>query len=483
MKKIFFINEPFVKDFCRTQRWAARTRGRVLRAPDWLCYACAVAKKEGWNAKVFDYVAEDKTRNDIAVLVQKEEPDFVVLDSTTPSIHSDIECASVVKDASPSTKVIMVGPHASAMPGQVLSSARGAVDVVALGEYDFTVRDVIRQYPDLDRVHDGIAYVQSGACVIKPKTQFIEDLDSLPFPAWEELDLMKYFDGGKLYPYVDIISGRGCPFQCSFCLWPQVMHGRTYRLRSPQNVVDEMEWVIELFPRIRKGEFFFEDDTFTVDTKRAIVLSEEILKRDLKVTFSVNSRADTYDRQMFTVMKRAGCRELLVGFESGSQAILDNVRKGLRREDSLAFMETAGKAGLKVHGCFVIGLPGETEETALQTIDFALTLGCATVQFSAAIPFPGTEFYDECKRKGYLKTEDYTRWLKRGEQSGIIGYDDFSAADAEQYVDKGLKDFYFRPFYMAQFMLDTRSFSDLYRKLRGARNFITYLFQRKFSGK
>jgi len=256
------------------------------------------------------------------------------------------------------------------------------------------------------------------------------------------------------------------------------MHGRKYRLRSPANVVDELAWVIDIFPRIKKGEFFFEDDTFTVNAPRAVKICEEILRRNLSITFSVNSRADTSDEGMFKMMKTAGCRELLVGFESGSQHILDNSKKGLAIADSVRFMEAARKAKLKVHGCFVIGLPGETEETAEQTIKFAMELGCATLQFSAAIPFPGTDFYRECKKRGYLKTEDYTRWLNSGEQSSIVAYEDFTGLDMDRFVDKGLKQFYFRPFFMLQFILDTRSFSDLYRKVRGAKNFISYLLSR-----
>ena len=196
--------------------------------------------------------------------------------------------------------------------------------------------------------------------------------------------------GGKLYPYIDVISGRGCPNQCTFCLWPQVVHGTSYRFRSPRNVVDELEYDIKLCPRVLKGgEFFFEDDTFTVNKERAMFICEEILHRNLKITFSVNARVDSSDEKMFKVMKRAGCRELLVGFESGVQDILDNVHKNIRLDESYKFMEMAKNANLRVHGCFVIGLPGETEETAKKTTAFALSLGCNTIQFSGASLFQG----------------------------------------------------------------------------------------------
>jgi len=476
--KILVINEPFVKDFCRTQRWAARTRGRVLRAPDWLAYATAVLEKKGFDAKLVDMVAENRTKEDLKRLVNEQRPDFVVLDCTTPSVFSDIECAEIVK-ANSNAKVIMVGPHVSYAYEETLLAAQGAVDVACIGEYDYTVGDVVANYDSLDTVQ-GIAYLKGSEVVKTQPRPLIENLDELPMPAWHHLDLMKYFDGGKLYPYIDIFSGRGCPNRCIFCLWPQVMHGTRYRLRSPENVVDEMEHDIKLCPKVQKGgEFFFEDDTFTVNKERAIRICDEILKRGLKIIFSVNARADTADLEMFKQMKKAGCRELLVGFESGVQEILDNSNKNIRVEDSYKFMKQAKEAGLQVHGCFVIGLPGETEETARKTLAFAHSLGCDTIQFSGAVPFPGTKFFKIAEENKWLLTKDWKRWLMDGEQKGVVSYPSISEEKINYYVDQGLKRFYFRPGYMIKFLFDIRSISDLYRKLRGAKNFIGYLFTKR----
>jgi len=479
MVKVLIINEPFVRDFCRTQRWAARTRGRVLRAPDWLAYSAAVLEQGGVNVKLYDFPALGWGKKKLAGLIKEKLPDFVVLDSTTPSIYSDIECAGVVKDNS-TAKVIMVGPHISALPEETLLMAKGKVDVGCIGEYDYTIRDVVNNFNNLDSV-SGIAYYREGKVTKTKPRPLIEDLDKLPFPAWRHLDLMKYFDGGKLHPYIDVISGRGCPNRCIFCLWPQVMHGLKYRLRSPENVVDELEYDIKLCPQILKGEFFFEDDTFTVNKERAILICEEILRRGLKITFSVNARADTADLKMFRIMKRAGCRELLVGFESGTQRILNNINKNLTIEQSQEFMELAKKTGLQTHGCFVIGLPGETEETAEKTVDFALSLGCDTVQFSGAVPFPGTVFFDMAEKQGWLKTKKWSKWLGDGEQKGVVEYPSISEEKINYYVDSGLRKFYFRPAYMLRFLFNTRSFSDLYRKFRGAYNFIRYNLDKIFN--
>ncbi len=458
--KIFIINEPFVKDFCRTQRWAARSRGRVLRAPDWLAYATAVLEKYGYQARLLDMVADNQDKLDLRQIIKKEQPDFVVLDSTTPSVFSDIACAAIVKEES-RAKVILVGPHISALPEETLLSAQGAVDVACIGEYDYTVKDVVENYNNLAGIK-GIAYYKDARVNKNEPRPLIANLDELPFPAWQHLNLMKYFDGGKLYPYIDIISGRGCPNRCVFCLWPQVMHGTKYRLRSAKNVVDEIERDIQLCPRVLKGgEFFFEDDTFTVNKDRAIGICGEILRRNLRITFSVNARVDNADLEMFKIMRQAGCRELLVGFESGNQEMLDRMNKNITLEESKKFMHYAKQARLKVHGCFVIGLPGETEFSAQQTIAFALDLGLTTAQFSGAVPFPGTAFFGLCQKEGWLKSKDWNKWLQEGEQKGIVEYPGLSEKKINEYVDLGLKKFYLRPLYMLNFLFSTKNSADL----------------------
>lgn len=472
--KVLVINEPYVSGFNRTQRWAARTRGRVLRAPDWLAYAAAVLEEAGIDVKLHDFPAMDLTKNDLRDMVRREQPDFVVLDSTTPSVYSDIECARFCKEVS-DCKVVMVGPHVSALPEETLSTAAGAVDAACIGEYDETVLDVVRNYPNLDAV-PGIAYMGPDGPIRTGPRPLIQDLDRLPFPAWHHLDLLKYFDGSKLYPYIDIFSGRGCPHRCIFCLWPQVMHGNKVRLRSPEKVVDEIEHDIELCPDVLKGgEFFFEDDTFTLVKSNAVAICEEILRRNLKIVFSVNARTDTADEEMFRMLKRAGCRELLVGFESGDDEVLAKMGKRETVADANRFMELAHRTGLDVHGCFVFGLPGENEQSIRRTIDLALNMGLHTVQFSAAVPFPGTRYFDYCKEEGLLKTEKWDAWLEEGEQAAVIDYPGLDRETLNRAVDEGLKRFYFRPSYMLKFLFQTRSKADLYRKVRGAKNFISYL--------
>lgn len=471
--KILIINEPFVKDFCRCQRWPARTRGRALRAPDWLCYTAAVLKKSFIDVELYDFIANEWDKRQLQVLLTRKRPDFVVLDSTTPSIYSDIECAKIAKKAG--AKVIMVGTHASALPEETLKLSEGKIDVIAIGEFDYTVRDIIQNWANLDNVQ-GICYLKDEKTYFTASRPLVEDLDSIPFPAWEHLNIMKYFDAGRLYPYINIIGGRGCPYQCTFCQWPQLMFGHKYRFRSPENIVDEIEYDLRLFPKLKYGEFYFEDDTFTINTERASMICDEVKKRGLKINWSVNARPDIYDLKLFKHMKKTGCRQFLVGFESGDQGILDNIKKGLRKEKAEEFVNKAREAGIDVHGCFVLGLPGETKETMQRTIEFALDLNLNTLQFAAAVPLPGSEYYNYCLKKGLLKAKSWNDWLDGGEQGAIVEYPGLSIEEINKSVDEGLKRFYFRLSYIFNFIIKNKNICDIYRKIRGAINFISYLF-------
>ncbi len=470
------LNGPFIKDFCRNQRWPARTRARVLRPPDWLCYAAAVLKKESLSVSLYDFVARGWDKDRLAEIARREKPDFVVIDSSTPSIYSDIECAWICKSNS-RAKVIMVGTHATAFPRETLMAAKGSIDVIALGEYDHTISDIIRSWPRLEGVR-GVAYLRQGKTEFGACRPLIDDLDSLPFPAWHYLDIYSYFDAGRLYPYINIIGGRGCPYQCSFCQWPQLMFGHQYRFRSPKNIVDEIEYDLSLFPGLKKGEFFFEDDTFTVNKERAELITEEISRRGLGITWSANSRPDILDPGLFRKMKLSGCRELLVGFESGDQHILDNIKKNLKLEHSWEFVRLAREAGLQVHGCFVLGLPGETKESAARTIEFALKLGIDTLQFSAAVPLPGSEYFDYCQKQGLLKASSWDNWLEGGEQGAVVEYPGLSIKDINRMVDDGLKRFYLNPRFILKSLASSRGLRDVFCKARGGFNFLSYLLNR-----
>jgi len=477
--KVLVLNPPYVKYYCRTERWAARTRGRTLRPPDWLAYATAVLEKEGHETKLVDGPALDLSKRQIKEIVESFKPDVAILDCCTPSVYSDIEYAKLCKEIAGCTTVF-VGPHVSALPDETARLARGAVDYFIVGEYDYTVRDLVESIEKGAPKNsiDGILYWQGNELRRNKPRQLIEDLDKLPFPAWHHINIWKYYDGTKLYPYITCIAGRGCPHRCTFCLWPQVMHGRRYRLRSPENVIDEMEYDLKLFPMLK--EIMFEDDTLTADRKRLNRLCDGILERGLNITWSANARADFCDVNLLKKMKKAGCRMLVVGFESGNDRILKNINKGITTAIAKKFASACKEAGIKVHGCFMIGLPGETRNMALQTIKFAKELDLDTIQISAAVPFPGTEFFKYCQDRGFLKLRDWTEYLdSRGEQATFVSYPELNSVEINMLVDRGLKEFYFKdPRKWLGLVLETKSFSDFKRKFYGFKSLIEYFLKR-----
>jgi len=464
-----------MKDFCRSQRWPVRTRSRVLRYPDWLAYATAVLEANGYEAILADFIAENRGVEDVRRLVILEKPDVVVIDATTPSIFQDIKCAEICKEFCAYT--VLVGPHATALPEETLKVAKGCVDFIARGEYDFTILELVECLDKERKVSEvrGLSYLEKGQVRHNPSRPLIEDLDALPFPAWHHLDIRKYYNSIYDYPYLDLISGRGCPYNCTFCQWPQVMHGRRYRFRSPENVVDELE---RDFERFRVREVFFEDDTFTANRKRAKEICKEILRRKLDVKWSCNSRCDVLDMELLRLMKKAGCRMLLVGPESGFQEILNNVHKGLKIDTIRAFIKLAKKANLQLHACYVIGLPGETKETIELTIRFAKELDTDTIQVAGAMPHVGTEFFEWAEKNGYLRATSWSKYTNDGEQVPLIEYPNLSSKDINDNVDRLYKEYYFNPRRIIKLLLSTDSLSDFYRKMRAAYNLMDYFLKK-----
>lgn len=443
--RIGLISPPFLPNFCRSQRWPVVNRTRAMRYPDWLAYAAGVSIQSGFDVQFRDFIAEEASLADVAKWCGAWKPGLLVLDATTPSIYNDIECARLCKTASPQTHVTLVGPHVSTYPKETLVEADGAVDSIARGEYDFTVRDLAAALAGgtgLDTVAGIHFRTAAGDIVGNPARAPIENLDEIPLPPWHFLDVKRYRNNTYLYPFLDQISGRGCPNRCTFCQWPQVMHGRRYRYCSPERVVEELSVNFERYP-IR--EVFFEDDTLTANRTRLRRICELILEQGRRMVWSCNSRVDWADLDLMKLMKAAGCRMLLIGPESGDPQILDNVRKGIRVEQTREFVATARKAGLNTHSCWVMGLPGETKASMDRTIRFVKELDTDTIQASAVMPLVGTELYALAQEKGYLRATSWADYAMQGEQTAVMEYPDLSASEMNAAVNRLLKEFYFQP--------------------------------------
>ncbi len=469
---VAFLNPMFGVDFTKSARWFARSRGRVQRHPDYLAIAAATVEQAGHRLFFCDAQAKNMPTEVLLPKLREFKPDLIVYQATTPSIDCDIAAAARCKEATGAMNVF-VGPHVSAEPQDTLERAEGAVDAVTIGEYDYTLRDLANGV----RLEDclGLVWLDQGTVRTNPARPRIDNLDELPFPAWKHIDIHDYHDAGKLFPFLTLISGRGCRAACTFCQLPQVMNGRSYRTRSIEHILGEIDYDVSLFPNLR--EIMFEDDTLTMrgSEERLTALCEALLRRRSSLTWSANARVDVNDYELLRLMKRSGCRMLCVGFEFGDPDVLLRIGKGATVDQMHTFAENAHRAGIRVHGCFMFGGPGETRETARRTIDLACTLPIDTAQFSGVVAYPGTAYYQWAKKSGYLVPQRWRDWVDAdGEQVTTVSLPDLSATEINALIDDGLRAFYTRPSQMWRMATNIRSMADVRAKWHGVKSFLAY---------
>lgn len=443
--KIYLLNPPYFQHFGRGARWQDTGRGGTLYYPIWLAYATAILE-EKHEVKLIDAPAKNWSRADVIKDIGSFNPDLLVIDSSFPSLNNDIEVAESIKERYIDLTIILVGPPASQFPEKILQS--NGIDIVARWEYDFTLKELADNYEQLkDNIKEikGISYKLKGDVIHNPDRPFStsEDLDKIPFVSKvykKYLNIEDYFLGQSLYPEVQIFTGRGCPNSCTFCSWPQTLMGRKYRHRSVSNLLDELKWIEN---NLSVKEVFFEDDTFTLNKKRVLEFCKGYKNRGLKTVWACNARVDSLDLETMRAMKKANCRLLIAGYESGSPDILRNVKKGITVEQIKEFAFNAKKTRLLVHGDIIFGLPGETKETIEMTKRLVKEIKPDVLQVAVASPFPGTEFYDWCKHKDCLLTYDPNEYLDDfGHQKAIISYSELSNEEMVKIVNSMLKEYY-----------------------------------------
>jgi anaerobic magnesium-protoporphyrin IX monomethyl ester cyclase len=477
MADVFVLNPPVVEDFCRSARWAARSRGRVQRHPDWLLTAVAVLEQSGFSVDFLDGSALNLERQEVLSALERSRPELVVLHTTTPSIDSDLDYAVLAKDLLPHCRTVVVGPHVTAEPEDTLKRANRTLDAVVRGEHDYTLPELAQlagsgwNSSGLSEIL-GISYYDDEKEVVHTDPRPYLEVNELPFPSWRHIDPRRYRDAGKRFPFITLISGRGCFGRCTFCRDVPLMEGKKLRMRDPELVVDEIEYDFSLFPYLR--EVMFETDTFTALPSHVEGVCREIIKRNLKIAWSCNCRTDV-DLKLLPLMRRAGCRMLMVGFEFGTQEALDAVKKGTTLEQSVRLAKEAQRLGFTVHGCFMFGAPGETMESALRTIEFAKSLPMDTVQFSGICAYPGSEIYQWARDNGSLVPNTWREWVdEKWEQATVLNYPGLSKEEIDNLIDRGLRDFYLRPKQMLRMALAVRSPDDFKRKLYGLMSFSGY---------
>jgi Fe-S oxidoreductase len=475
--KILFLNLPFAYKVSRASRWPEKTKSGTLYYPYWLAYAAGFAEKQGFLVSLIDAIADSLNEQQVIDAIDNFAPDIIVAEFTTPTYFGDIEYVKKIRNSGYQGIIAIGGTHVTALPETVLADCP-EIDIILRNEYDVTITEIAQERAKKEIL--GISYIESGRVLHNEDRPPLTDLDALPFVSQiykKNLDIRKYFYALAQHPMIQIVSSRGCPHQCNFCSYPQTMGGRNYRTRSPQNFVEELESITQEMPEIK--EIFIEDDTFTVDKKRVVEICNLIIARGLKLTWSANVRADVpYD--VLKKMKDAGCRLVVVGYESGNEQILKNIGKGITLAQSVQFAENTKKLGLKVFGCFMIGLSGETRQTIKDTYDFAIKLDPDMVFFQQAVPFPGTCFYSEVKKNNMLITEDFGQWVdEQGRLNCLIDYPEFTHADLEQIRDSLMAKYYFSARYIFRTLLGNSDPAEFLRVVKAGLNYIWFRVQQK----
>jgi hopanoid biosynthesis associated radical SAM protein HpnJ len=419
-------------------RYQAKREIRSFWYPTWLAQPAALVD----GSRLVDAPADNLSVAQCLAIAR--EFDLVIIHTSTPSFPTDARFAELLKEICPRMLIGLVGAKVMVDAAGSLNATR-ALDFVCREEFDFTCKEIADGRP-LAEI-DGLSFRDShGRIVHNPARAPLENMDVLPFVApvyRRDLDLRKYFIGYLQHPYVSLYTGRGCRSKCTFCLWPQTVGGHRYRVRSPQHVLEEVAWIKANMPEVR--EVMFDDDTFTDSANLARV--EEIARGmgRLGMTWSCNAKANVPFRTL-QVMKDNGLRLLLVGYESGDDTILRNIRKGLRTDIARRFTADCHRLGITIHGTFILGLPGETRETIEKTITFANQINPHTIQVSLAAPYPGTSLYRDAVAQGWLPPHgDLNLVNERGVQLAAISYPHLSSDEIFHSMERFYRRFYFRP--------------------------------------
>ena len=469
MLKTLFLHPPSFEGFDggAGSRYQARREIRSFWYPTWLAQPAALVP----GSRLVDAPPAGLTLDDVLPLADGYE--LAVLHTSTPSFASDVKVAEALKRRNPALRIGFVGAHVAVHPEESVR-ASAAIDFVARTEFDFTIQEVAEGWP-LAAVR-GLTFREDGAIQHTPERPVLEDMDALPYVVdvyRRDLVVEQYFIGYLLHPYVSLYTGRGCRSKCTFCLWPQTVGGQRYRTRSVEHVIGEIAHATRLFPQVK--EYFFDDDTFTDDLPRAEAIARGL--GALGVTWSCNAKANVPEATL-RVLRDNGLRLLLVGYESGSQAILNNIKKGIRVDVARRFTRAARDLGIKIHGTFIVGLPGETRQTIDETIAYACEIDPHTIQVSLAAPYPGTALFREARENGWLAGGDLV--AASGVQAAALSYPHLADTEIFAAVERFYRRFYFRPRKMSAMAAEMlRDWEVMTRRLREGREFLGFLARRR----
>jgi hopanoid biosynthesis associated radical SAM protein HpnJ len=468
--KTLFLHPPSFEGFDggAGSRYQAKREIRSFWYPTWLAQPAALVP----GSRLVDAPPDGLTLADVAPLAR--EYDLAVLHTSTPSFPADVKVAEALKRENPELRIGFVGAHVAVDPVGALN-ASAAIEFVGRNEFDFTIQEIAEDRR-LSTVL-GVSYRgEDGRIHHMPERPTLEDMDELPYVVdvyKRDLTVEHYAIGYLLHPYVSLYTGRGCRSKCTFCLWPQTVGGHRYRTRSAEHVLGEIALARRYFPQVK--EFFFDDDTFTDDLPRAEAIARGV--GALGATWSCNAKANV-PYATLKVLKENGLRLLLVGYESGNQQILNNIKKGIRLDIARQFTRDAKALGIKIHGTFILGLPGETRDTIENTIRFACDIDPDTVQVSIAAPYRGTALHRQALENGWLTGDGLVD--ARGTQVSALSYPHLHHTEIARATEEFYRRYYFRPrkmFAMVREMVG--DWSVMKRRFAEGAEFLQYLSRRR----
>ena len=429
--KVLMINPPYNSSKYKFIGLVAPTLG--------IAYIAAMLEKNGITVKILDAPALEIGHEAVKNEIQKYSPDIVAVTSVTPTIESALKTAKISKEACPNAVTVLGGYHPTFTYQEVLKN--NFVDVVVCGEGELTMVELV------DALENGKNLREVRGIATKDfKTLprgIIEDLDSIPFPARHLLPMDEYKILNMKLTTGTIVSGRGCPYKCSFCA-SSAMHGQKLRLRSAENVVDEMEHLVSDH-NIEMVAFM--DDTFTLNKKRVYEICEALKDRGLDNYWGCTARVDTISEDLLKTMKDAGCITMFLGVESADQQFLNLVNKNTNINRIKKTFQLTKDYGMRTIASVVLGMPGDTKRSITTTIKFVKTLDPSYAVFSLATPYPGTDFYLNAVSENLIKIND---WSKYTLLSPVLETVDCSLDELKKLQKKAFKEFYLRPSYIAR---------------------------------
>ncbi|RLC26093.1 MAG: hypothetical protein DRH56_05100 [Deltaproteobacteria bacterium] len=464
--KVLIINPPWPgKGYgTRSQNRIIKHRSdKFLQYPIFLAYSAAQLKRAEIEVAYIDSVIQDLDMRQTLKAAKDTQPDVVFMETTTPSIEADLQSLTALKEAT-GAAIIVGGPHATYFHRSVLESC-AAVDIVIRHEFDTKIARVVSNLNHLDTV-EGISYRSDGKVVDNGDGTFETDLDGVPFPDRDAIPWQWYLEAWySREPFMNMMTSRGCPYHCAFCLWPQSMYGHRQRFRSLDNVFSEIH---ELVDRYGLREINIDDGTFTTNRERVIRFCRRLRREKLNLIWTCNGRVDNLDDEMLSEMKRAGCKMIRLGVESGSQEVLDRIRKGLTLEQIEKGVKMVRKHRIQALGGFMFGFPYDSRRSVEETLRFAKKLSPDQVQFSICMCYPGTSLYEYAVDNGLLLAKSFKEFdMTHGP---VVKTVDMERKNLEHILARAYREFYFRPAYVLQTLFHMRDMDEIRRVFRSLKS-------------